>query len=145
MDGSRIGVYGNGENGLEALFGAALDDRIRTVLLDRALTDFGSLVASENYNLKVASFVFGLLQHFDLPEICSTIAPRPVWLLNPTDPNGNEVPLSQMTEKYNEAAKAYAALQRADQFSIHIEPERNDNVFAKWVRDDAFIILWDVL
>jgi cephalosporin-C deacetylase-like acetyl esterase len=134
VDRSRIGVYGNGENGLEALFGAALDDRIRTVLLDRALTDFGSLVASEDYNLKVASFVFGLLQHFDLPEICSTIAPRPVWLLNPTDPNGNEVPLSQMTEKYNEAAKAYAALKRADQFSIHIEPERNDNVFAKWVQ-----------
>ena len=43
-------------DGLEALFGAALDNRVRTVLLDRTLTDFGSLVASEDYNLKVASF-----------------------------------------------------------------------------------------
>jgi hypothetical protein len=134
VDASHIGVYGNGTSGLEALFGAALDNRVRTVLLDRTLTDFGSLVASEDYNLKVASFVFGLLQHFDLPAICATIAPRPIWLLNPIDPRGNSLPLSQLTGKYDKTAQAYATLQHPDQFSLHVEPERNNKVFSKWVK-----------
>jgi cephalosporin-C deacetylase-like acetyl esterase len=134
VDDSRIGVYGTGPSGLEALFGAALDDRIRSVLLDRTLTDFGSLVAAEDYNLKVASFVFGLLQHFDLPDICSTMAPRPLWLLNPVDPKGDGIALSELTERYAKAAKAYAILQRTEHFSLHVEPEQSNNVFDKWVK-----------
>lgn len=127
VDSSRIGVLGTGPNSLDALFTAALEDRIRSVLLDRALSDFASVVASEDYNLKLAFFVPGLLQHFDLPEISSTIAPRPFWLFNPVDPKGTDLSLSQVAERY---AKNTANL------SVRIEPD-SDRVFAEWVRTIA--------
>lgn len=134
VDSSRIGVFGSGTKGLEALLGAALDDRIRTVLLEQTLTDFESLVASEDYKLKVDSFIFGLLQHFDLPEICSTIAPRPIWMLNPVGPNAKELALSQLSERYANTTKAYAALQSAGHFSLRVEPDATDKVFGDWVK-----------
>lgn len=127
IDSSRIAVSGTGPNGLDALFAAALDDRIRSVLLDHTLSDFASLVASEDYNLKLAFFVPGLLQHFDLPEISAAVAPRPLWLLNPVDPKGTDLPLSQVTERYGKHASS---------LSVRIEPDSN-KVFGEWVRTIA--------
>jgi hypothetical protein len=134
VDASRIGVFGSGASGLEVLFSAALDDRVRAVLLERTLTDFGSLVASEDYNLKVASFPFGLLQHFDLPEICATIAPRPIWMLNPVDANGDGLALSQLAGRYAKTTQAYAVLQQPSHFSLRVESGPNHPVFGEWVR-----------
>ncbi len=56
--------------------------------------EFKALVASEDYNLKVGSFTFGLLKHFDLPQISSVVSPRSLWLLNPVDPKGEPLPLT---------------------------------------------------
>jgi len=127
IDGSRIGAMGVGPNGLDALFAAALEDRLRSVLLDRTLSDFASLVASEDYNLKLAFFVPRLLEHFDFPEVSAAIAPRPLWLLNPVDPKGTDLPLSQVTERYGK---------HASNLSIRIEPDSN-KVFGEWVRTIA--------
>jgi len=102
--------------------------------LDRTLADFGSLVASEDYNLKIASFVFGLLQHFDLPEICSTIAPRPLWMLNAVDPKGDGLALSQLTEKYAKVTKSYTTTQQADHFALLVESGRSNKAFGNWVK-----------
>jgi cephalosporin-C deacetylase-like acetyl esterase len=125
VDSSRIGLLGMGPNGLDALFTAALEDRIRSVLLDHTLSDFSSLIASENYNLKLAFFVPGLLQHFDLPEVCTAIAPRPLWLLNPTDAEGAGLPSSHVMERYAKVAEA--------NFHCRIEPD-SDKVLAEWMR-----------
>ncbi|HZQ51227.1 MAG TPA: acetylxylan esterase [Bryobacteraceae bacterium] len=127
IDSSRIGVLGVGPNGLDALFAAALEDRLRSVLLDRTLSDFASLVASEDYNLKLAFFVPRLLEHFDLPEVSAAIAPRPLWLLNPVDPKGTDLSLSQITERYGKPAA---------NLSFRIEPDSN-KVFGEWVRTIA--------
>lgn len=104
VDSSRIGLFGIGVPGIEALYAAALDDRIHTLLLDSVLTDFKSVVGAEDYNLKVGSFTFGLLKHFDLPQLSAVVSPRPVWLLNPTDPEGELLPLSAIPSTYAETA-----------------------------------------
>jgi len=111
VDASRIGIFGKDASGLEALFGAALDDRLRGVLLERALADFASVVASSDYNLKLASFPFGLLKHFDLPQIAAGVAPRPVWLLGPVDAKGDAIPLTGVEASYGSSAKVYGATQ----------------------------------
>jgi hypothetical protein len=92
------------------------------LLLDRTLTDFKSLVASEDYNLKVGSFTFGLLKHFDLPQISSVVSPRPLWLLNPVDPKGEPLPLTALPSIYAETAK------------IRVESTPTDTVFREWVQ-----------
>jgi cephalosporin-C deacetylase-like acetyl esterase len=122
VDPSRIGVFGKEASGFEALFGAALDDRLRGVLLQQTLVDFASVVASPDYNLKVASFPFGLLKHFDLPQIARTIAPRPVWLLDTVDAKGDSLPSSQVRTRYGSSARAYDL------------SNPNGKVFADWVK-----------
>lgn len=125
VDTSRIGIFADGFTGVEAVFAAALDDRIRGVLLRETLSDLSSIVEAEDYNLKYASFVFGVLRHFDLPEICGTIAPRPVWLLNATDPNGETLAVSRVHEKYGPAAK------------ILVRPAPHGKVFGEWMKSWA--------
>jgi pimeloyl-ACP methyl ester carboxylesterase len=77
VETSRIGLAGTGAPGLEALYAAALDDRVHTLLLDRTLASFELLVASADYNFKVGEFTFGLLKHFDLPQLASVVSPIP--------------------------------------------------------------------
>jgi hypothetical protein len=132
IDPSRIGLFGSGSKGLEALFGAALSDRVRTLLLERTLTDFGSLVAAEDYDLTVDSFTFGLLRHFDLPDVCSAIAPRPLWLVKPVGPKGTNLPLSTVNERYAGTRNTYAGAQRADRFLVEIG--ETDRAFGRWVQ-----------
>ena len=109
VDPSRIAVFGREASGLEALFGAALDDRLRGVLLGKTLADFASVVASPDYNLKVASFSFGFLKHFDLPQIAASVAPRPVWLLNPVNAKGDSVSSNEINTTYGSSVKAFGA------------------------------------
>ena len=132
VDPSRIGIFGSGPKGLEALFSTALSDRVRTLMLERTLTDFGSLVESEDYNLAVDSFAFGLLKHFDLPEICSAIAPRPLWLVKPASPTGTDMPLNVVNERYSDTKKAYADAQQAGRFLV--EAGETDRTFERWVQ-----------
>jgi pimeloyl-ACP methyl ester carboxylesterase len=122
VDPSRIGLFGNGAPGLEALYAATLDDRVRGLLLDRTLTSFKSLVASADYNLRVGAFTFGLLKHFDLPQLASVVSPRPVWLLNPVDPSGEPLPLSAVPARYAETAK------------IRVESTPADTVLSEWTQ-----------
>jgi len=122
VDGSRIGLFGNGVQGIEALYAAALDDQFRTVMLDSVLADFKSLVGSEDYNFKVGSFTFGLLKHFDLPDLASVVSPRPLWLLNPADPKGESLPLSALPSGYARTA------------TIRIELAPIDKAFREWVQ-----------
>ncbi|HEY3936075.1 MAG TPA: acetylxylan esterase [Bryobacteraceae bacterium] len=118
---SRIGLFGSGAPGLEALYAAALDDRFHGLLLDHTLSDFQSLVAAEDYSLKVGSFTFGLLKHFDLPQLASVVLPRPLWLSNPVDPKGDAVPMSVLRTTYPETAE------------IRIESPQTEAVFEEWV------------
>ncbi|HXE15322.1 MAG TPA: acetylxylan esterase [Bryobacteraceae bacterium] len=122
VETSRIAIFADGFTGVEAMFAAALDDRIRGLLLRETLSDLSSIVEAEDYNLKYASFVFGVLRHFDLPEICGTLAPRPVWLLNATDPNGEHLAVSQVHAKYGSSAR------------IFVRPEPHGEIFSEWMK-----------
>lgn len=133
VDATRISLFGSQSFSLHALFAAALDTRIRAVFLDRALTDFASLVASEEYNLQVDSFAPGLLQHLDLPEVCSALAPRHLCIQNPVGPNGAVLPLSTARERYGHTISAYENLRVGERFSLKLESDGTDQAFGKWV------------
>ncbi len=131
----RIGVLGRGSSGLEALFGAVLDPRVRAVFLERTLANYQSTVKAEYYDLKVDSFPFGLLKHFDLPELSTAIAPRPIWLMNPVGANGKSLSLSETMQFYDSTAKSYAAQNAASKFAVHVDPEGRSTVFRSWLKD----------
>ncbi|MGI8962454.1 MAG: alpha/beta fold hydrolase [Bryobacteraceae bacterium] len=134
IDHTRIAALGSGRSGLVSLLGAALDKRVHSLFLNRTLSDFQSIVGSEEYNLDLSSFVFGILQHFDLPQICSAIAPRPGWLVNSVGAQGNGIPLDELRTQYEPAIKAYSDLGEADQLVFRVESEPIDEILLAWTQ-----------
>src|ERR1035438_4275083 len=108
VDAARIGVFGTGIRGIACMAGAALDQRLCSLLLNRTLADFESVVASKDYDLPLSAVAFGILRKMDLPELCASLAPRPVWLVNTVGPTRNPLTQSDISESYEVAIRAYA-------------------------------------
>jgi hypothetical protein len=75
VDASQIRILGRGSAGLAALMAGALDESVRSVLLDRTLATYASIVDSEEYALALDWFVPDILQRFDIPDIDSRCLP----------------------------------------------------------------------
>jgi hypothetical protein len=133
VDNTRVGVFGTGLSGTVGLLAAALDQRVHSVLLNSTLADFESIVASKEYDLPLSSVAFGFLKKFDLPEICATVAPRPVWFVNTVGPHRNQLPLSDVRQRYGVAIRAYEDANRPNQLSFRVEPAPLDSVALDWL------------
>ena len=107
VDHNRI--YGLGERGtaLVVLLSSVLDDRLKSILLDRPVATLRSIVESESYSLELPWFLYGILKHFDLPDLVGTLVPRRCWLLNATNADGEPVPRLEMASAYENAVKVY--------------------------------------
>jgi len=106
----RIQVAATGKLTVPALFAAALDQRIDGLYLSGGLTSFRDVVDSEIYNHTFATFVPGLLNHTDLPEVAASIAPRRIVLAGAVNARG-------ATAKVDEVRQLYAGAH------VSIEPE----------------------
>jgi len=113
---------------------AALDDRIKSALLNRTVVSYESVVASERYNLPLSSFAVGLLPGLDLPEICSAVAPRPVWLLNATDAEEESLPLDTVRKQYDVAERAYGGAGQKDRLTIRVDSAPIAQLVQEWTR-----------
>jgi cephalosporin-C deacetylase-like acetyl esterase len=134
VDASRIAVFGSGISGIPCMAGAALDQRISSLLLNRTLADFESVVASKDYDLPLSAVAFGILRKMDLPELCASLVPRPVWLVNPVGPTRNPLTLSDISESYEVAIRAYAHYKQDERLSLRVEPNPADEVALAWMR-----------
>jgi dienelactone hydrolase len=74
-DNAPVGVYGYGEGGLLALYGAALDERIKATVVS------GYFSARENlWQEPIYRNVFGLLREFGDGEVAGLVAPRELYI-----------------------------------------------------------------
>jgi cephalosporin-C deacetylase-like acetyl esterase len=103
-DTKGLRVVGQGTGALWAMFAAALDARIASVVAERGLVSYRSLAQTDRYTHNVGTFIRGVLQHFDLPQVAAAIAPRPVTLLSPVDPMKRVMTAAAAVEAYREAA-----------------------------------------
>jgi cephalosporin-C deacetylase-like acetyl esterase len=134
VDPARVAVSGTGISGLACMAGAALDQRVSSLLLSHTLSDFESVVASEDYDLPLSAVVFGILRKLDLPELCASLAPRPVWLLNTVGPSGNVLTLSDIRESYQGAIRAYDHDKQGEKLCLCVEPDPADDVTLAWMQ-----------
>jgi dienelactone hydrolase len=85
VDGTRLGITGESGGGLQALYIAALDDRIVVSIPCVNLYTFDSLVRSRIDGRKgpgcVCSYVPGILGYATLPYIYGMFAPKPMLIL----------------------------------------------------------------
>jgi Acetyl xylan esterase (AXE1) len=86
--GRPIRIAASGKLTVPALFAAALDTEIEGLYLSGGLASFRSVVDSESYDHPFANFIPGLLNHTDLPEIASSLAPRRIILAGPVGARG---------------------------------------------------------
>lgn len=84
IDNTRIGCVGRGLGGMLTLYAAALDERIAATVVWQAPVSYKSLIV-EQPSFPASAYLFDLLNHFDLPDLMATIAPRPLLIASPVD------------------------------------------------------------
>jgi cephalosporin-C deacetylase-like acetyl esterase len=132
VEGSQIRVLGRGPAGLAALMAGALDESVRSVLLDRTLATYASIVDAEDYAIALDWFVPGILQHFDIPDIAAAIYPRPVWITNALDGDGAVLSESVLRARYSQRISAGSIALK--EFSVRTTADDDKEVYIDWVK-----------
>jgi cephalosporin-C deacetylase-like acetyl esterase len=110
IDPRRLGVLGVGSGGTLALFAASLDPRIKVAVSSGGLLSFDAIAASETSTHRLTELVPGALESFDLPDIATLVAPRPLVLANLVDATHRRVDRALARRTYAQAKHAYHAL-----------------------------------
>lgn len=124
VDNERISAFGLAGGGLAALLGSALDERPRSVLCNRMVANFRSVVESEDYSVELSWLVYGILREFDLPDLVAAVAPRRCSLLNTVGPLGEILPESVLHRHFQDAFNLYARLAAPGQIQFLVQPEK---------------------
>ncbi len=108
-DVDRKRIHGLGEQGaaIALLLAGTMDERLSSLMLDSTVATYRSIVESKTYSLTLPWFAYGILKHFDLPDIVGALAPRPCWLLNATNASGEPWPQTKLSAIYRHALETY--------------------------------------
>jgi cephalosporin-C deacetylase-like acetyl esterase len=88
VDASRITIYGNGPLGIVALHTAALDSRIRSVIVENTLASYRMALDQPLHRNISEIMIPGVLRKYDVGNLVLAISPRPVTIINPQDATG---------------------------------------------------------
>lgn len=118
VDPSNIEVRGSGNAGVLALYVGALEPRIASVICEGALTSYMALARATMHRDMIGIVVPGVLKDFDLPDIASLIAPRPLRIVAPRNPDGSIAELAAVRQEYVSVAARYKQAGRPDGFEL---------------------------
>lgn len=134
IDMNRLYVFAVASGALPTLLGSAVDDRPKSVLCERGITDFQSVLESAEYCSGLSPFVSGFLRHFDLPDVIGSIAPRRCWFWNAVGPQNEILPQSVLNVRLQAAIRSYSDLNTPEHFRTVVEPkETRENLLGKWL------------
>jgi hypothetical protein len=86
-----------------------MDPGIAELYLAGGLISYRSVVDTERSSAPFGNFVFGMLQHTDLPEVAVSLAPRRVCLAGTVDATGSTLEVAAVEALYGgERAKHIA-------------------------------------
>jgi cephalosporin-C deacetylase-like acetyl esterase len=88
VDPSRITIYGNGPLGIVALHAAALDSRVRSVVVENTLASYRMVLDQPLHRNISEVMIPGVLRKYDVGNLVQAISPRPVTIINPQDATG---------------------------------------------------------
>jgi cephalosporin-C deacetylase-like acetyl esterase len=111
-------LIGKGRAALWCLCATALDDRIPNLICAGGLLSYRTLALADRYLYGADVFVPGVLHHFDLPEIASSIAPRPLIFIEPKDGMKRTVDPEQAEKAYQWTQAAYRIVGAGKNFQI---------------------------
>jgi hypothetical protein len=80
VDPKRLRAIGVGNGGVAALYTAALDTRVETIVMLESPVSYRSYIEGEEHTGLAAIVVPGVLKDFDLPDLAAAVAPRRIVL-----------------------------------------------------------------
>ena len=100
VDGSKIFCFGKDGGAVSTLYAAVLDRRVQGVALEEMLLSYDWVVRHHIHRQIFEDVVPGALKSFDLPDLVSSLAPRPVWIVNVANGLGHPMPMDQIHRTY---------------------------------------------
>ena len=80
-----IHLVAKGWGTIPATFAALLSPHVREVTLKNALTSYGDIARTEEYEWPLSSFLLGVLEKFDLPDCYAALASKKLRQIDPWD------------------------------------------------------------
>jgi cephalosporin-C deacetylase-like acetyl esterase len=113
-----IRVFGTGAGALWALYAAALDPRIHSVVAQNGLLSYQSLTQVDRYEHGADVFIRDVLKRFDLPQVAGAIADRELVLVSPTNPMKEPAELGLVRSTYSWTEQVYRNVGASRRFQI---------------------------
>ena len=107
VDTERISAFGKEKGAVPTLFAALLDTRIKKLALEGMLVSYQSAVRHKIHRGLFEDVIVGVLKTLDLPDLVAAMSPRPVWIVNATDPLGHRVEEKGAQLQYATAQKSF--------------------------------------
>jgi hypothetical protein len=104
LTGRRLVIAARGTASVPAQVAAALDQAVDVVYLAGGLSSFRRIVETENYSYPFGNFVPHLLEHMDLPDLASSMAPTRLVLAGAVDAAGQRLAPREVSQEYGNAA-----------------------------------------
>jgi dienelactone hydrolase len=105
----HVRLIGRGMGALLALYAAALDERVETVVCDGGLISYRALAQCDRPAHGANVVVRDVLLHFDLPDVAALVAPRKLVLREPVDGARQPVPEAVVQSLYGPAVRVVPA------------------------------------
>jgi cephalosporin-C deacetylase-like acetyl esterase len=118
VDASQVTLKGVGKAGIIAMYAAALEPRIAAVDSDGAIASYMSIVRAKKHSGVIDIVVPGVLNDFDLPDVASLIAPRPLHIVGAQAGNGTLLDASEIQREYVPTVKRYAQMKHPEALKI---------------------------
>jgi hypothetical protein len=111
-----VQLIGKGTGALWSLYAAALDARVKAVVVHGGLLSYRALTRVDRYLTESSVFVRDVLTHFDLPQVAAAVAERPLTIIAPRGPMNQEVEISAARDAYRWTSRVYENLGVPDHF-----------------------------
>ncbi len=138
VDHSRIGMMGISGGGTTTLFTAALDDRVRVVVISGYINTFRSSILAMDHCID--NYVPGILKYGEMYDVAALIAPRP--LLIESGSKDPIFPIEAAKYAYERIRRAYALLKAEDRLDAdffegrhEISGRKSYEFMAKWLSE----------
>ncbi len=103
-------LIGRGTGALWSLHTAALDARVKAVVVHGGMLSYRALTSVDRYLTESSVFVRDVLTRFDLPQVAAAVAERPLTIIAPCGPMNQEVDISAARDAYRWTSSVYENL-----------------------------------
>jgi cephalosporin-C deacetylase-like acetyl esterase len=111
-------LIGIGPGGPIVLHAAAIDDRVKSVEVERSLISWDAVVKTPISRGQLSSVLPGALEAYDLPDLAASLAPRPLTVRSPLLPDGKPAGQEAVDATYAACRKAYQKVGAEDRLSL---------------------------